>query len=294
MLVAVALTAGGVVTWSTGIFDAVSAVLPPAGYRVRFSDHFEGAALDTSKWNTFITSNGANGRLWNGNGSGGSSPATGRTPNDLEYDVPSQLVVGHGLTILATANPIVGAVGRTRTVFPWRSGAISTYGKFEFTGGYIDVVAKSTTGSGMWPGIFLLPGQAAHHGDNYEVDIFEGGYDAGGTPSRSIDAWALHTPDGSIQRRTNVGVDLGAAFHHYGLLWIPGKRLVWYFDRREIGRVQAPQSLVPDEPMELIIDLQVASAYAAVFHTTVRGSTPTRNAFQIRSVTAFGPTGAAR
>ena len=56
-----------------------------------------------------------------------------------------------------------------------------------------------------------------------------------------------------------MGTDLGAAYHVYGLKWVPGQSLTWYVDGTQIGQVTSAQAPIPDDPMELIVALDVAS-----------------------------------
>jgi len=60
---------------------------------------------------------------------------------------------------------------------------------------------------------------------------------------------------GGTQIRTNVGVDLSAACHVYGMEYNPGNWLKMYLD----GRLMATYTTdIPTEPYEIILDLDIA------------------------------------
>jgi beta-glucanase (GH16 family) len=173
--------------------------------------------------------------------------------------------------------------------YSWTSGVVSSYGKFQFDGGYLQVEAKMPAGSGMWPGIWLLPGAGATDGDNYEIDLFEGGYDDGGAGTSYTDmfAWHLHTDSGVYGADTNSNVNLTTSFNTYGLKWIPGQSITWYLNGNVIGTVTSAQASIPNEPMELIMDLQVANSNTYSWHSQVNSSTPVNNDMLISGVQVY-------
>lgn len=255
--------------------SAAHAAPPPrrAGPLV-FSDAFRRHGLNPAKWDDFITSAAAQGQPWNSNGAGGSAPAGRVAVTDLEYDLPQQVTIGDGLQIRAQRQSTSEVVDGHAVTFPWRSGAVSTYGKFEFDGGYLSVRAKMPTAPGMWPGVFLLPGYSqAGQPDTEEIDLFEGGYTGQG-PSADNYAWHLHTPQGIVGGVTDVGTDLSSGFHTYALDWVPGQSITWYFDGHEVGKVTSAQMTIPNEPMEVVVDLQVAAPGTSSFHTLPGPTTP--------------------
>jgi hypothetical protein len=77
---------------------------PPTGHtsnQLVFNDSFQGHSLNSSDWNTYISTAGSGGWPWFGNGSGGS--AVGPVGSyDTEYDQASHVSVNNGLTLLAT------------------------------------------------------------------------------------------------------------------------------------------------------------------------------------------------
>jgi beta-glucanase (GH16 family) len=252
---------------------------PPAGYtsaRLIFDDPFSGTALDASKWNTFLGSKGWD--HWYPD-CGGSSQDNADT---ADYDLASQVKVDDGLSLIAIAGS--GCAG-----WSWTSGMISTYGKFEFNGGYVQVAMQAPSGSGLWPAIWLLPGAGANtSSDDFEIDVQEGGFTGNGVKTNYNEAWHLHA-GGSTQCGdvTDVSVDLTAGYHVYGMEWLPAQRIRWFLDGKQIGEVTSAQCAIPDEPMELILNLGVGTNAIADFHSVVDGTTPTPSVMRVRQVQVY-------
>ena len=251
----------------------------PAGYTTKlFDDTFAGTTLDRTKWNSYITSKAANGWPWNANGSGGSGMNAGGF--NAEYFSPGQVAVHNGLTLSAVRRSV--HAGST-----WTSGVVSTYGKFEFDGGFLQIKAKMPAGAGMWPGLWMLPGPGGSGGDNYEIDMVEGNYLMRGASPNDVDAWHIHTPSSVAGGLTNTGKDLAAGYHVYGLKWVPGKSVTWYVDNKAVGSLTSAQITIPNEPMELILDLQVADNAASGWITAANASTPSPSTLQIAEVQVY-------
>jgi beta-glucanase (GH16 family) len=125
----------------------------------------------------------------------------------------------------------------------YRNVTISSHGKRSFRHGYFEARMRWTKGPGAWPAFWLS--SAYHYKNarcpyfNSELDIFEG---QGSTPA---------TFYGTLHRNTNhvCGVpdqtrpavawhrvgDMTTRFHVYSALWTANE-VVWYFDRRRVGR----------------------------------------------------------
>ncbi|MGX9574067.1 glycoside hydrolase family 16 protein, partial [Mesorhizobium sp. f-mel] len=265
----------------------------PAGFAssdLVFEESFSGTALD-SDWNTYITSNAANGWPWNSNGSGGSTPGG---PYNADYDMPSQVSVSNGtLNLTAIKQPISGVnQGGVTQTFPITSGAVSSYGNFEFNGGYLQISMKAPSGNGAWPGLWLMPGEGAgSSGDNFEIDIQEGGFTESSGPVDHNFTWHLDGPSGWVGASIDSGVDLTAGFHTYGINWVPGESITWYLDGKQMAQVTSAQVVIPDEPMELIMNNAVANSNAAGWHTGLDSSTPSSMQMQIDEVQLYQKAG---
>src|SRR5271166_5788706 len=258
----------------------------PSGFSASdlvFNDSFTGSSLNTKSWNTYVTSNAAQGAPWFDNGSGGS--AMGDPGYDAEYDMPSQVSVNSGLTLNAVQQSIT-AGGVT---YPFTSGVVTTYGKVEFTGGYLQISMKQPSGDGAWPALWLLPGAGAgSSGDNFEIDMQEGGMTDGSANPNDVFSGTLHDgSDATYNSTVNAGVDLSAGFNTYGIDWVPGQSITWYLNGQQVGQVTSAQTTIPDEPMELIMSNEVANSSASGWHTTMDGSTPNSMPMQVADVQLY-------
>ena len=262
---------------------------PPPGYSISnkiFEDSFSGTSQNRTKWNTYLTSKAWNGLPKNSNGSGGTGEDAGGY--DAEYFEPSQVSVNNGLTL--TAVP-----GSAQPGYEWTSGVVSTYGKFEFEGGYIQFKAKMPGGNGMWPGLWMTNGPGSPVGlvDDQEIDVFEGGMNVNGQDPSDNASWHTNympVEGGTVTTiggTTNTSVDLADGYHIYGLKWIPGVSLTWYVDGVQIGQVTSSQTVISDEPMQIIMTLQVANSSAAAWHTTYDSSTPSPSTMEIAEVQVY-------
>ncbi|TPI22138.1 glycoside hydrolase family 16 protein [Mesorhizobium sp. B4-1-1] len=267
---------------------ALSAPVGFASSDLVYQENFSGTALG-SDWHTYITSKAANGWPWNTNGSGGSTPGG---PYNADYDVPSQVSVSNGtLDLTAVRQPISGVnQGGTAQTFPVTSGAVSSYGNFEFNGGYLQISMKAPSGDGAWPGLWLMPGNGAGSGDNFELDIQEGGFTGSGPADQNF-SWHLHGPSGWVGNTIDSGIDLTAGFHTYGIYWDPGKSITWYLDGKQMAQVTSAQAAIPDEPMQLMMNNGVANSNASGWHTALDSSTPSSMRMQIDQVQLYQKAG---
>ncbi|RUV30981.1 MULTISPECIES: family 16 glycosylhydrolase [unclassified Mesorhizobium] len=277
--------------FSTPKKDHGMALSAPTGFAssdLVFEDNFSGTALD-SDWHTYITSNAANGWPWDSNGSGGSG--MGNRFN-AEYNMPSQDKVGNGLlNLTAIKQPVNGVAQGSAYTFPVTSGVVSSYGNFEFNGGYLQISMKAPSGDGAWPALWLMPGKGAgSSGDNFEIDIQEGGFTGSG-PANQAFSYHLHGPSGVTGGVVDSGVDLTAGFHTYGINWDPGKSITWYLDGKQMAQVTSAQAQIPNQPMELIMSNQVANSNAAGWHTALNSSTPSSMQMQIDEIQLYQKAG---
>jgi beta-glucanase (GH16 family) len=273
-----------------------SNLTPPSGYSTSdlvFNDSFTGTSLNSAIWNTYITSNGTQGAPWNATAGGGSGPSG---TIDVDYDEPSQVTVNNGLNLTAIQKSVDGAnwvnnqeVSQT---FPITSGAVSSYGKFEFTGGYLQISMKQPAGDGEWSSLWLLPGSGAGSvGNNFEIDMQEGGYLQGSNNPNNVEAYHLHTPSGTFGDGYISPTDLTSGFHTYGIDWEPGKSITWYLDGKQIAEVTSADEPIPNEPMEVIMSNQVANSSTSSWHTAFDSSTPQSMDMQIADVQLYQKAG---
>jgi beta-glucanase (GH16 family) len=255
---------------------------PPSGYTTSqriFDDQFCGTSLNSSNWNAFVASRASDCYAWNATAGGGSA-AGSPGAYDAEFFEASQVTVDNGLSITAES-------GSSQSGYSWTSGAISTCGKFEFTGGYLQIgMQQPDTSSGMWPGLWMLPGSGSSSTtDNFEIDLQEGGYTGNGAANDAL-AYHEHASGNASGSVVNTGVDLSARFHVYGVAWVPGESLTYYLDGNQVGQITSAEFTISNEPMEVILDLQVAQN-ANGWHTLAGASTPSPSVMRVSEVQVY-------
>jgi hypothetical protein len=254
---------------------AATSLPPPAGYstsQLIFEDSFASSSLDTSKWNPWLGDD-LYGR-WGDQGAL-SSPYSGMNCDSTcsnsyqimyydpyPYGYAANTAGGHllgggsgNLALVAKPSSYFGALG-----YRWASSAVSTYGKayLPATGGYVQWHAKMADSRyGAWAGLWLLSANGA------EMDVQESGYPHGSTNVNNVLASHWQGSGGS-QVIQDTGKDLSAAYHTYGIEYIPGKSWTVYLD----GQLMATwTSGVPNAQYQVLIDLEIAGSNAAGWHT---------------------------
>ena len=75
------------------------------------------------------------------------------------------------------------------------------------------------TTAGMWPSLWFMPPTS---GSSNELDGFEGGFENPGLgPQNQLIHYDYFSPAGEVQHMANVGVDMSAGYHTYGVEYIP-------------------------------------------------------------------------
>ncbi len=257
----------------------------PAGFTAQdlvFQDNFSGTSLNTSSWNTLMASNGS---PWDTNGDGGSG--LGNTYN-ADYFMPSQVSVNNGLTLTAIQQSVLGDVSGTPTTFPVTSGIVDTDGKMEFTGGYLQISMKASSGDGAWPALWLLPGASAGNvGNNFELDMEEGGFLDGSANPNDVFSYHLEVGSPSYGGSVNTGTNLTSGYNTYAINWIPGQSITWYLNGTEMGEITSAQHTIPDEPMELIMCNSVGNSNSSSWRTSLDSSTPQSMPMEVADVQLY-------
>jgi hypothetical protein len=134
--------------------------------------------------------------------------------------------------------------------YEYTSGLITTEPSFSQTYGRFVARMKMPHGKGLWPAFWLLPVDKTWPPELDAIEFF-------GAPNSRGEGGATIYRYGAIGSGgdwVNVGVDLGADFHEYGIEW--GEReLVYTFDGREIARM--PTSEAAHKPMYLLVNLAI-------------------------------------
>jgi hypothetical protein len=168
------------------------------GYRLTWSDEFNGTAVDNNNWN-YETGGGG----W-GN-------------NELEYYTNStnNSYISQGCLVIEARKETIGNNNYT-------SARLTTQNKKQFTYGRIDIRAKLPVSSGMWPALWMLGSDITTNPwpKCGETDIMEliGTYPARVTGSVH---WAqADGTSGTINNNFNLtSGDFSQKFHVYSLLW---------------------------------------------------------------------------
>lgn len=131
----------------------------------------------------------------------------------------------------------------TPTTFQYASGMIRQRQPWMY--GYVEAVAQTPAGRGLWPAFWLLP---ASFQWPPEVDVME---QLGHEPN--VVHMAAHSATGKVEGSVTSRSPYTAGMHRYGVDWQPG-RLAWYVDGRQ---VMTTTEHVPAEPMYVIANLAV-------------------------------------
>jgi beta-glucanase (GH16 family) len=280
-VVLVAAVVVGIVVTST--INETSSMAPPPGFSTRqltFDDQFAGTSLDTAHWNTLMGGQGD--RIWNSGGLPSGDSAAGTQVHET-YFSPSQVTVDNGLTLTMVPDTRYRSLG-----YGYRSGVVTTRGKFELRSGYVQIKAKmSETSSGGWPAIWFIDPNGG--GGSQEIDLQEGGFMAAGaglpsrTPANRVFESTYHTPSGGESGFGYVTpTPMNAAYNIYGMEYDPGHSIKTYFDGRLVGSWTHDISTTP---YEIVIWNSQASAGASGYHTT--GASPSPSDLNVAEVQAY-------
>ncbi|MEU8040369.1 family 16 glycosylhydrolase [Streptosporangium sp. NPDC049078] len=184
----------------------------PPGWKLVWSDEFDGTALDTKKWNPKDSS--------------------------VDYDracitsrPENQFVRDGNLTVRALKEDWKCA-GTTRH---YTTAYLDTKGKASFAYGRFEVRAKSPNGptnsTGLWPAFWMRPDD----GGNGEIDVTELPGGAKYYKAATAAIFRDYTPTKSDFRYTFPSGYPGDGFHTYTTEWEPGV-IRWYIDGKEIWR----------------------------------------------------------
>jgi beta-glucanase (GH16 family) len=207
-----------------------ASTVDPAAWELAFSDEFDGDALDYSKWTP--------------------KDPWGVVRNDeLQAYIVKAFAVKDGVLSIRCEDEPAFYDGAKRD---FRSGMMTTTGKFSQRYGRFEIRCRVPKGRGLWPAFWLLPEPPAWPP---EIDVLE----ILGQETDKI-YFSNHWPDpagrdGNSLSQTGEfkGVDFSDRFHTVAMEWRPGE-IRWYVDGVE--RHRSDQS-VPDQPMFLLVNLAV-------------------------------------
>lgn len=239
------------------------------GWKLVWSDEFDGDRLDETKW-TYAADCGGGG-------------------NDERqcYAVsPETVWVKDGVLRLTTikrktrglANPWAGPTGPMKTG-DYASGKILTQGKASWRYGRIEARARVPGGQGVWPAIWMMPELSTYGGwpKSGEIDILE--TVNLGAPCESCESGRENRVFGTIHfagdaagthKQVSTSTPMPASdfkvdggFHVYAVEW-SAEAITWFVDGRQYARARAadwkredqPVGASPfDQPFHLILNL---------------------------------------
>ncbi|MDE1467600.1 glycoside hydrolase family 16 protein [Aurantiacibacter sp. D1-12] len=248
------------------------------GWRLVWSDEFDGDTLDTAAWNRIED-------CWGG-GNEERQCYTARAEN---------IAVENGLLVLTAREeewsgnawpphmaPFQDDPDAQATK-PFTSGKITTAGNFGWTYGRFEMRARLPQGQGTWPAFWMLPeddtyGTWASAG---EIDILEAvnlGVECDADCEEGGENTILGTlhfggewPDNELySTEVERPAVLDGEFHTYGLVWEEG-RFTWTFDGEPFATAEAEDWFTTasddpnapfDRPFHLILNLAVGGGLA--------------------------------
>jgi hypothetical protein len=207
--------------------------MPPASlgtnWKQTFSATFSGSRLKTSVWGTCYP--------WE---SQAGCANLGNTGLEYQWYLPSQdQVSGDALHLVAEQEPTIGGA----TEYAYRSGMVTTFPSYRFQYGYIDIVAKLPTATGLWSALWLA---AANEQWPPEIDIIEHW-------NAQAQYWQYYHPANAPRERSVVSEPDPSGWHTFGLYWDQSE-IIWYIDGHQV--MKAVRN-VPQQPMYFLADVAV-------------------------------------
>ena len=206
-------------------------------WRLVWSDEFDGAVIDRSRWRP-------------------AQEYTGGSNSELEIytDRPENIRLEDGKLVIEARKEAYAGYGYT-------SGRLATAGLHNWTYGRFEARAKISFGQGMWPAFWLLGVDVSNKGwpECGEIDIME---NVGRTPDTI--RGTIHGPGYSGD--DGVWADYMLAegrfaddYHIFAIEWEPGQ-IRWYVDG-DLFKTRTPEDVpgpwVFDHPFFLILNLAV-------------------------------------
>jgi len=264
--------------FQTSTIASATSLAPPAGYsssQLIFEDQFTSATLDTTKWNPWMGTD--NYGRWGDLGllpnpySAVSNCANNNCLTASFYNLEYEDLYSYGYSTSTAGIHLTGSGHLAEFCNPssrfssfgysWACSTITTYSHayLPATGGYVQWHAKMPDSRyGAWAGLWMLDPNSSN-----EIDIQESGYLLGSTSPNQVMAMNVHT-SGNFQQHVDTGVDLSAAYHTYGIQYLPGKSIKMYLD----GNLMTTfTSSIPSVQYGLIISNTMANSNASGWHT---------------------------
>jgi beta-glucanase (GH16 family) len=221
------------------------------GWKLSWSDEFNGNSLDTTKWNVLMRETSKH--------------------NELQYYIPEEVYIEDGLLRIRSSWKNYGSQEYT-------SGRLDTRGKCAPVYGRFEIRARLPGGQGMWPAHWLYP-----QNRNWQMEYIMAEAVAAGKESmipeerpwyseidimeflgheRGVLYGTLHYYTFDGQKKTSSGTwrsstDYSAGFHLYALEWEPDS-IRWYIDDQLI---HSTVNGIPHTPHYLILNTAVGGRW---------------------------------
>lgn len=221
----------------------------PAGWKLVWSDEFNGKEIDFSKWG--VEENGHGG----GNG-------------ELQYyaDRPENIRVENGNLVIEAKKEKFNSAGVEKD---YSSGRMRTKRRASWLYGRFEIRAKLPTGRGVWPAIWMLPENSPYGGwaASGEIDIMEL---VGHEPNKAHGtlhygaSWPknVHTGAPYTLEKGSFADD----FHVFAIEWEKGE-IRWYVDgklyqtQNKWSSTGGPFPAPFDKPFHLVLNVAVGGGW---------------------------------
>lgn len=221
----------------------------PEAYQLVWSDEFEGAVIDESKWSYDL-----------GDGCDISPDLCGWGNNELQYytESPENSFLSDGKLVIKAIKEIPYYLDE----YPFTSARMVTKSKGDWKYGRIDVRAKLPIGKGLWPAIWMLPTENVYGGwpKSGEIDIME---NVGDEPQRVFGT--IHYGH-DFWRFNSKGIELDEGtfaddFHIFTVLWTESC-IQFQMDGKNVGVPNSRSTVLPttwpfDQEFYLLLNVAV-------------------------------------
>lgn len=233
----------------TVVLASVSQGQERDGWKLVWSDEFDGDKLDYSKWGVEVNAFGG-----------------GNNEQQLYTDRKENVRVEDGTLVIEARKDNPGIQGTTR---PYSSGRLRTKHRGDWKYGRVEVRAKVPDGEGMWSAIWMMPTEEKYGGwaASGEIDIAEINGKSPETVHLTIHhggGWPNNRHSGG--KHTLAKGQLSDDFHVYAIEWRE-KSIRWLLDGNQVheetkwessgGAYPAPF----DQPFHVILNLAVGGGF---------------------------------
>ena len=230
----------------------------PSGYKLTFSDEFDGTKLDTGKWNTL-------------------APFGVQFFSDSHQQqafIPQGVTLANGLVTFTAQRSTGNTNGQ-----PYSSGSITTNGTF--THGYFEARVRVPAGKGFWPAYWLTSSTRwPPEWDIFEIidgNIFGYTHPVSGGKCTFVDGAAGSDSTYTIQNVYGI-------FHVYGFKWT-ATDIYWYVDGTMTEHYAIDSAAGANDPFWLNLSLQVGGDWPG----NPDGTTPLPSHMDVDYVRVYAP-----